>query len=51
MPVIMILYYLICIYILALLVWNFFKEKKSFNDMVLYLLVLLPLILRIFRIK
>ena len=51
MPVIMILYYIICIFIMALLIWNFFKEKKSVNDMVLYLLVLIPLILRIFRIK
>ena len=47
----MILYYIICIFIAALLVWNFIKEKKSVNDMVLYLLVLIPLILRIFRIK
>ena len=47
----MILYYVICIFLVALLVWNFIKEKKSVNDMVLYLLVLVPLILRIFRIK
>lgn len=47
----MILYYIICIFIAAMLVWNFIKEKKSVNDMILYLLVLIPLILRIFRIK
>jgi hypothetical protein len=51
MPVIMIFYYIICIFIVTMLVWNFFKEKKSVNDMILYLLVLIPLILRIFRIK
>ncbi len=51
MPVIMILYYVICVFIVAMLIWNFIKEKKSINDMVLYLLVLIPLILRIFRIK
>lgn len=51
MPVIMILYYIICIYIAAMLVWNFIKEKKSVNDMVLYLLILIPLILRVFRVK
>ena len=51
MPVIMIFYYIICLYIAALLIWNFVKEKKSLNDMVLYLLVLVPLILRIFRVK
>jgi len=47
----MIFYYIICIFIVAVLAWNFIKEKKSVNDMVLYLLVLIPLILRIFRIK
>lgn len=47
----MILYYLICVYIVAILVWNFIKEKKSVNDMFLYLLILIPLILRILRIK
>ena len=51
MPVIMILYYIICVFIVALLIWNFIKEKKSVNDMLLYLIVLIPLILRIFRIK
>jgi tryptophan-rich sensory protein len=50
-PIIMILYYLICVYIVAMLVWNFIKEKKSVNDMFLYLLILIPLILRILRIK
>ena len=47
----MILYYFICIFLVVLLVWNFIKEKKSVNDMVLYLLVLIPFILRILRIK
>ncbi len=47
----MIFYYIICIFIVSILAWNFIKEKKSVNDMVLYLLVLIPLILRIFRIK
>ncbi|MFC2168464.1 hypothetical protein ACFLRW_05705 [Acidobacteriota bacterium] len=51
MPVIMILYYIICVFIVALLIWNFIKEKKSVNDMLLYLIVLIPLILRILRIK
>lgn len=47
----MILYYLICIFIGTQLIWNFVEEKKSVNDMVLYLLVLIPLVLRILRIK
>jgi hypothetical protein len=51
MPLIMILYYAISIYLIVLLVWNYLKEKKSINDLVLYLLVLLPLILRILRVK
>lgn len=51
MPIIMILYYLISAYITALLIWNFIKEKKSVNSMILYLLVLIPLILRLLRIR
>jgi len=47
----MILYYVICVYLIILLLWNFIKEKKSVNDMALYLLVLMPLILRILRVK
>ena len=51
MPVIMILYYIISAYLVGMLVWNFIKEKKSVNDMLLYLLVIIPLILRILRVK
>jgi hypothetical protein len=51
MPIIMILYYLISAYIAALLIWNFILEKKSVNNMILYLLVLIPLILRLLRIR
>jgi len=48
---IMIVYYLISAYILAILIWNFIKEKKSWDDMLLYLLVMIPLVLRLLRIK
>jgi len=51
MTVIMILYYVICAYISGMLLWNFIREKKSVNDMLLYLLVMIPLILRILRVK
>jgi hypothetical protein len=51
MPLIMIIYYIICVYLAAMLIWNFIKEKKSLNDMLLYLLVAIPLILRILRVK
>ncbi|MGB8953690.1 MAG: hypothetical protein WCC06_13635 [Candidatus Aminicenantales bacterium] len=51
MPIIMMIYYLITAYLAALLIWNFIQEKKNTNDMLLYLLVLIPLLLRILRIK
>jgi hypothetical protein len=51
MPFIMILYYVISVYLIILLIWNFFKEKKRINDLILYLLVLIPLILRVLRVK
>ncbi len=51
MPVIMIFYYAISIYLAAMLTWNFIREKQNKQEMLLYLIVLIPLILRIFRIK
>jgi len=47
----MIFYYLISAFLVFLLAWNFFREKKNIEDMVLYLLVLVPLVLRILRVK
>ena len=51
MGLIMILYYLLSLYLAVILAWNFIREKKSVNDMILILLVLIPLFLRILRIK
>ena len=51
MPLIMIIYYVISAFIAAMLVWNFIREKKNVNDMLLYLLVLIPLVLRVLRVK
>lgn len=51
MPLIMIIYYVISAFIAGMLVWNFIREKKNVNDMLLYLLVLIPLLLRILRVK
>jgi hypothetical protein len=51
MPIIMILYYIISAYIVAMLVWNFIREKKSIDDMLHYLIVLIPLVLRLLRVK
>lgn len=51
MPFIMIIYYLISAYLVVLLVWNFVREKNKIEDLAQYLLVLIPLVLRILRIK
>jgi hypothetical protein len=51
MPIIMIFYYLITAYLVVLLVWNFIREKKKIEELAQYLLVLIPLVLRILRIK
>jgi hypothetical protein len=51
MNIVMILYYAITAFIVLMLAWNFVREKKKVNDMVLYLLVLLPLVLRLLRVK
>ena len=51
MPVIMIVYYLISVFIAGMLVWNFVREKKDRQMMLLYLVVLIPFVLRILRIR
>jgi uncharacterized membrane protein YbjE (DUF340 family) len=51
MSLIMIVYYVISAFVAGMLVWNFVREKKSVNDLVLYLLVLIPLVLRLLRVK
>lgn len=51
MNIVMILYYLITAYLVVILAWNFIREKKSVNNLILSLLVLAPLILRLLRVK
>jgi hypothetical protein len=51
MNVVMALYYLITAFLVVLLAWNFVREKNKVNDMILYLLVLVPLVLRLLRVK
>ncbi len=51
MSIIMILYYIISIFVAGMLIWNFVREKQDKEKMILYLIVLIPLILRIFRIR
>lgn len=45
-----ILYYLLTAFTAALLVWNFVKSRK-WQDELLYLIVLLPFLLRLLRLK
>ena len=47
----MIVYYSISAYLLAMLIWNFYRENKSVDKMLQYILIMIPLILRIFRAK
>jgi hypothetical protein len=48
---IMIAYYVITAFLLVLIVWNFVREKERCQDLVLYLLVAIPLLLRLLRWK
>ncbi len=43
-------YYVIAAYIAVLLVWNFIKGRK-WQDELLYLIVLVPFVLRLLRLK
>jgi hypothetical protein len=51
MSMIMIIYYLISAFIAAMLIWNFVREKQDKEKMLLYLIVIIPLVLRIFRMR
>ncbi|MCK6560076.1 hypothetical protein HUU39_26525 [candidate division KSB1 bacterium] len=51
MSLIMILYYALSVFIAGMLLWNFVREKEDREKMLLYLIVLLPFILRILRIR
>jgi hypothetical protein len=48
---IMAAYYVLTAFLLVLLGWNFVREKKSRDDLVLTLLVMVPLLLRLLRVK
>ncbi len=51
MDIIMIIYYLISAFVAGMLVWNFIREEEDRERMLLYLVVLIPFVLRIFRIE
>lgn len=48
---VMIAYYVLSAFLSAVLVRNFVKEEKSLDEAVLILVVLIPLVLRLVRIK
>jgi uncharacterized membrane protein len=48
--IVTVLYYLLTAYVAVLLVANFLKNKK-WQDEVLYIIVLIPFILRLLRLK
>ena len=48
--VITILYYLLTAFIAALMVWNLIKSKK-WQEEFLYIIVLIPFLLRLLRLK
>jgi hypothetical protein len=51
MPLIMLFYHVISIYLIGMLIWNFVSEKKNIGDMVLYLIVTIPFVMRVLRVK
>ncbi len=48
--VVSVLYYLMVAYVVVLLVWNFVRSRK-WDEEVLYVIVLIPFLLRLFRLK
>jgi len=48
--IISILYYLLTGYIAILIIWNLFKSKK-WQEEILYIIILMPFLLRLFRLK
>jgi hypothetical protein len=45
-----ILYYLLVAYVVVLMFWNFARSRK-WEEEVLYVIVLIPFLLRLFRLK
>lgn len=48
--IITILYYLLTGYTAFLIIWNFFRSKK-WQEELLYVIILMPFLLRLFRLK
>ena len=45
-----ILYYLLIAYIAFLIIWNLLESKK-WQEEILYIIILMPFLLRLFRLK
>jgi uncharacterized membrane protein len=48
--IVTVLYYLLTAFVAVLLVWNFLR-RKSWQEEVLYVIVLIPFVLRLLRLK
>jgi hypothetical protein len=48
--IVTVLYYLLTASIAALIIWNLLKSKK-WQDEILYIIILIPFLLRLFRLK
>jgi len=48
--IITILYYLLTAYVAFLIIWNLLKSKK-WQEEILYIIILMPFLLRLFRLK
>jgi hypothetical protein len=48
--IVSVLYYILVAYVVVLLVWNFLRSRK-WDEEVLYIIVLIPFLLRLFRLK
>jgi hypothetical protein len=48
--IITLLYYLLIAYIAGLIIWNMIRSKK-WQEEILYLIILMPFILRLLRLK
>lgn len=48
--VVSVLYYILVAYVVVLLVWNFLRSRK-WDEELLYVIVLIPFVLRLFRLK
>jgi len=49
--IIMIIYYLICLFFVFITARNLFREENSRDRVILYLITLVPFILRLLRFK